>query len=167
MKIAIEFDIIKRIAKATPELTLAQFAAVWTEKLNEEKRERDRERKVPGKQPETPGIEQEQRGTTYEEQQKELFVLARQICGRNAGGMVTILLKRHNFQNEAVRDVLERARKTADPAAFVAGICRKVKNGTGPSLMDSFDSVIDRTAGEAFGAGDQIRDITPRSSDAG
>lgn len=37
-------------------------------------------------------------------------------------------------------------------------------HGTGSGLMDAFDSLIDRAGGQAFGAGDQIRDVTPGSS---
>lgn len=40
-------------------------------------------------------------------------------------------------------------------------------HGKGPSLMDAFDRLDDRAAGAAFGAGPEIRDVTPGSDQGG
>lgn len=158
----IEMTTLKRIASKQPELTLAQFVAVWGEKLDDDNRARDRERHR--KQPENERNEDgnaRNEPRTYEQQEGELYAFAKQICGARAGGLVTDLLKQNGRDLAAVRAVLERARKTDDPKAFLAGNIRKHGNGARNSTMAAVDDLIDRAEGGAGGRNAEMVDITP------
>jgi hypothetical protein len=162
MKIEIEFDALKRIAKATPELTMAQFVAVWTEKLNEEKRHTERER-IAGKRatktnatPTTANNEQHE--PTYAERESELYRFAEQVCGKRAGGFVKTLLTANRNDIAATRAIFERAKLTHDPRAFIATAAGNAKNGhpkngAGNPTMEAFQRIIDRGTGGALAPG--------------
>lgn len=164
----IELATLKRIAKATPELTIAQFVAVWSEKVEDQARERDRERHR--KEPENVRKEDGNAGNepkTYEQQERELYAFAKTVCGSRAGGLVTDLLKQHGRDIGAVQAIFERAREANDPKAFVAGNIRKNGNGAGSGIMDTFDRLI-AEAKTGPGSGDgPLLDLTPTRSGTG
>jgi hypothetical protein len=160
----IDLAALKRIAKAVPELTIAQFVAVWVEKLDEQKRERDRERhRKPTEMKAENERKQDGKPRSREEQEGDLFALARQVCGKNAGGMVTILLKQNNYDLAAVTAIFERAKATDDPKGFVAGrIKTNGKSGTG--VMAALDDLIDRAGSPAVDSDAEMVDVTPRGA---
>lgn len=164
----IDLATLKRIAKATPELTIAQFVAVWSEKIEDQKRETERDRiankrgKPTNNEPTIANIDQQP--PTYEQQEAALYAFAKTVCGARAGGLVTDLLKQHGRDLVAVRAIFDRARQSSDPKAFVAGNIRKQGNGTGTSTMDAFDRIITREKmGPGSGDG-PLLDLTPTSS---
>lgn len=162
----IDLATLKRIAKATPELTIAQFVAVWSEKLEEAKRiaDRERHRKTPEMNAENDRKE-DGKPQSREEQEAALYALGRKICGKNAGGMVTTLLKQANYDIGIVAAVLTRSQATDDPKGFVAGTIKRQSNGkAGNNIMDAFDRIeLDLGGGEQSIAGNPpMRDVTPR-----
>lgn len=172
MKTPIDFETIKRIARTTPDLSLSQFVKVWTEKLNEERRERDRNRKNGVKQTTNSEsiVENSQNAAensgncrkTQIDLERALFDGAKMILGRNSSGMVAQLMKLNKYQVDRVKAVLDAARTKGDPRGYVATILRNGSNGTQPSLMDAFDRLDDRAASREIGDGPEIGDGAPR-----
>lgn len=162
----IDLQTLLKIGRAHPELTVLEYAGSTVETTKELKRETDRERiktKRKASDTERHDATPSDKPTNRGDMERQLYSRAQQICGRNVNGMVAILLKHHHYQLEPVDDVLTRAGETADPRAFVAAQCKKVKNGTGPSLMDAFDRLDDRAASGSGGAGAPLHDLTPGS----
>lgn len=164
----IDIVALKRIAKAAPDLTVAEFVAVWGEKIEDQKRETERDRiankrgKPTNNEPTTTNIHQQP--PTYEQQEAALYAFAKTVCGARAGGLVTDLLKQHGRDLVAVRAIFDRARQASDPKAFVAGNIRKQGNGTGPGVMDTFDRLIaEAKAGPGSGDG-PLLDLTATST---
>lgn len=127
----IELATLKRIAKATPELTIAQLVAVLEVRIEENRRESERVRIAEKRQQAATTANNEQQPPTYEQQEAALYTFAKTVCGSRAGGLVTDLLKQNGRDLAAVRGIFDRARQASDPKAFVAGTIRKQGNGAG------------------------------------
>jgi hypothetical protein len=147
----IELTTLKRIAKAVPGLTIAQFVAVWAEKIEDQRRETEKARIAEKRvMPPTPANNEptscniDQQLPTREEQEKSLFIEGRAICGRQAGGMITALLKQNSYDIEAVKKLFAIARAKADPREYIAASIRRQNgHGTG-SLAAAADDLIAR-----------------------
>lgn len=163
----IELATLKRIAKATPELTIAQLVAVLEVRIEENRRDQERVRIAEKRQQTATPANNEQQAPTYEQQEAALYAFAKTVCGARAGGLVTDLLKQNGRDLVAVRAIFDRAQKTSDPKAFVAATIRKQGNGAGTGIMDTFDRLIaEAKAGPGAGDG-PLLDITPTSSRTG
>jgi len=166
----IEIATLKRIARAVPELTIAQLVAVWAEKIEDQRRETEKDR-IAGKRA-TPANNEptscniDQHSPTREEQESALFKEAKTICGRQAGGMVTALLKQHGYDIEAVRQIFAAAHTKGDPRAYVAASIRR-PNGPGNDIMATFDRLIAEEKVRAGSGEGPLLDLTPTSSRTG
>ena len=86
-------------------------------------------------------------GKTRAELERDLFKRGRQVCGKNAGGLINALLKAKQFDVALARSVIEMAATKDDPREFVAAAVRNPANGKYPhrqSLSDAADDLIAR-----------------------
>ena len=153
----------KRIAKAVPELTVAQFVAVWIEKLDDAKRERDRERhRKPTEMNTENERKQDGKPQSREEQESALFAFGRKVCGKSSGGMVTILLKQNNLRpRRGDGDFLNARNRRTTPRHLVAGKDQAEWQESGTGVMAALDDLIDRAGSPAVGGDAEMVDVTP------
>lgn len=169
----IELATLKRIAKAVPDLTVAQLVAVWAEKIEDQRREIEKARIAERRTiaPTSANIgptscNNGQHPPTREDEERALFAQAKEICGKLAGGMVATLLKKNGYDIKAVGDIFVQARSKADPRAYVAAACRGT-NGAADRTMAAFDDLIARATHDEGEASPAMRDITPTGGEGG
>ena len=155
----IGFDTIRKIARRSPTLTLADFVSVWTEMSAEKKRDRDNERYEKKRKPSGNEAEIGGNGAETERKDADVFALGREVLGPRSGGMVQRLIDAKGPDMDEVRKVLDQAKGVANPRGYIAACTRKqdARNDT----MAAFDRLIARTASDEGEADPPMRDITP------
>ena len=88
-------------------------------------------------------------GETQAELERDLFKRGRQVCGKNAGGLVSQLLKAKQFDVAMARSVIEFAATKHDPREFVAAAIRGSGQANGHGRRQNLSDLAHELADEA------------------
>ena len=160
----IDFRFLDRLVAAGA--TAAVIVEVLKEAKQAEKRERERDRLAAKRgnidqQSPTGANTQQQEPTPSQSAEKEIYALGKRLCGRNAGGLISSLIRHYNYDIAAARRIVDIAATKGDPREFVVASMRS-KNGAGNPTMAAFDDLIARAEGSEVAGDDRLVDVTPR-----
>lgn len=150
----IDFRFLDKLVAAGA--TAQVIVEVLKEGKQAEKRDRERERL----QAKRGNNEQQAPTSTNTEQQppteapskiaeKDLFAAAKKAMGKSAGGLVSSLIRHHNYDLAAARRVVDVAATKSDPREYVVASMR-TGNGTGNSVMAAADRLLARAESFEF-----------------
>jgi len=88
-------------------------------------------------------------GTPSETAEQELFAVAKRGIGKRCGGLVSSLIRHHNYDLAAARRVVDIAITKSDPREYVVASMR-TQNGAGNSVMAAADRLLARAESFEF-----------------
>jgi hypothetical protein len=164
----IDFDMLEKLAAAgaTAQVIIELWRQHEAEKAPKRARERERQkarRANKQQQPATNGNIGQQQATPSQTAEKELYALGKRLMGRSAGGLISSLIRHHNYDLAAARRMVDTAATKSDPREYVVASMRS-KNGAGNPTMAAFDDLIARTEGGTVEDDSSLVDVTPRRS---
>ncbi len=161
----IDFRFLDKLVAAGA--TAQVIVEVLKEGKQAEKRERERDRlaaKRGNNEQQAPTIANtEQQAPTEvpsKVAEKELFAVAKQAMGKTSGGLVSSLIRHHNYDLAAARRVVDIAATKSDPREYVVASMR-TKNGAGNSVMEAADRLIARAEGGNVEGSFDFVDVAP------
>ena len=160
----IDFDALDLMvqAGATGPVILAYLRALDAKQAP--KRAKDRRRKTPktveGSGNKRNGVEN---GGQIDDQKKQVYARAEQVCGAKSGGLVTSLIKSHAGDVAYVGRLIETASTTHSPRDYLNGMVKGAANGTIKGAFAELRLDLDGSGGAEPGDA-PMRDITPTSA---
>lgn len=169
----IDFDMLEKLAAsgATAQVIIEVLKAQDGKKSAKRARDKKRQRAIQERKKATKSeMERDQAisppiaETPSQIAERELFNVAKQAMGKKCGGLVSSLVRHHNYDLAAARRVIDIAVSKSDPREYVVASMRSTKNGAGNPTMAAFDDLIARAEGDEVERDPKVVDITPSRS---
>ena len=151
----IDFDLIDRIVAAgAPAAAIVEMWKAYEGKKTAKRtkeRNRQRTKRTNNEQQVATNANIEQQSPTRDERERQFYIDAKAVLGKNSGGLIASLLKAKHQDLETCQRVLDIAKTKADTREYFAAACRS--NGYGrtgdnrPSLAAVADELIEKAAG--------------------